>query len=236
MNDARGVRLLFWPGWRQLAFAFLVGSAEAVLFGIVYGGTNWIANQHSWRITAHTPLDLEIPFVPAATVVYLSLNPMLWTMAFVLRTRREIVAFVGTLAAATLVAGVFFLVLPAAHAYRTPSAADLGAWQGWYQVMRMVALEHNYLPSLHVAFVTICVRVLMRYRGWRERAIVLVWGGAIVVSTLLTHQHYLLDVITGFMLGWIAVSVGYDRWRQPSIAGEEQRHLPSRSSDRATLA
>ena len=61
------------------------------------------------------------------------------------------------------------------------------------------------------------------------------WGGAIVASTLLVHQHYMLDVATGFMLGWGAVRLVY----QPMTSGESseteqtlrptdsQQHLPS---------
>jgi membrane-associated phospholipid phosphatase len=32
------------------------------------------------------------------------------------------------------------------------------------------------------------------------------WAGAIAVSTLLTHQHYLADVVTGGALGLVVAS------------------------------
>lgn len=228
--------MFFGPGWRQLSFAFLLGLADAAIFALVYGGTNWFTSQHSWRVAIHTRLDLAIPYVPAATVVYLSLNVMFWTLAFVLRTRVEIAAFVATLAVTTLIAGVFFLLIPATHGYPPPSPGELGTWRPWYELMRTVALEHNYLPSLHVAFTTICVRILLRHGNALERALVLAWGVAIVASTLLTHQHYLIDVLTGFALGWLAVSLGYDRWLARWRSHAAQTTPPTPPNSRARLA
>lgn len=228
--------MFFWPGWRQLGFATLLGLAELALFEIVYGGTNWITGQHRWRIPLHTPIDLEIPFVPAMTVVYLSLNPLFWMLAFILRTRQQTANFVGTLAATTIIAGGFFLLLPASHAFTRPSSAELGGWLAPYEIMRAVALEYNYLPSLHVAFTTICVRVAQRFANPFEKVILLAWGLAIIISTLLTHQHYLIDVFTGLLLGWFAVTFGYDRWLGQSRERAEQTSHPTPSSDQGTSA
>ena len=103
--------MLHWPGRRQLCVSVMCGLAVFCLFALVYGGANWLAGQHGWRVALHTPLDLTIPFIPAMTPVYLSLTPLLWVMAFVLRSTAEVVAFVGTMAVATLVAGVCFVLL-----------------------------------------------------------------------------------------------------------------------------
>ena len=68
-----------------------------------------------------------------------------------------------------------------------------------------MALRHNYLPSLHVAFTVIAASSYASRAHTLGRILLGVWSAAILVSTLLTHQHYLLDVVTGSLLGWLAM-------------------------------
>lgn len=228
--------MLHWPGWRQLCVSIVCGLAVFCLFAFVYGGANWLAGQHSWRVAVHTPLDLTIPFIPAMTPVYLSLTPLLWFMAFVLRSTAEVVAFVGTLAVATLVAGVCFVLLPAEHAYPAVTPAELGPWQPAYELLRAMVLDHNYFPSLHVAFTTISVRVAVRRAAVVSGLLFGLWGGAVIVSTLLVHEHYVSDVATGLLLGWVSVSLCYDKWLRSLQSRVEQTIAPSPTSDPARTA
>jgi membrane-associated phospholipid phosphatase len=228
--------MLHWPGWRLFGVSMACGLAECVVFVIVYGGANWITNQHTWRIAAHTPCDLSIPLVPAMMPIYLSLTPLLWSMAFVLRSAAEVLAFVGTLMVATIVAGILFVLLPAEHAYQPITSEELGGWQPCYQLLRAIALDHNFFPSLHVAFTTIAVRVMLRHASALSGLPVLLWGAAIIVSTLLVHEHYLIDVAAGLLLGWMSVSLCFDAWLPRAQSRREQKSLPSPASDPAPSA
>jgi membrane-associated phospholipid phosphatase len=78
--------------------------------------------------------------------------------------------------------------------------------------VKWVARPHNLLPSLHVALSVVCVHVYARHAGTAGKALLWLWAGAVAASTLLLHQHYLLDVLSGAALGWAGVRGVYDRW------------------------
>ena len=74
-------------------------------------------------------------------------------------------------------------------------------------------LEYNLVPSLHVAMSIVCVDIYSRRAGYFVKSVLWVWGCAIALSTLVTHQHHVLDVITGFVLAIIVLRTG-GRWRE----------------------
>jgi len=234
----RGHSRSFWhcPGWPNLRFAVMLGLAQAALFAVVYGGADWVTHQHSYRARVHLDADLAMPMVPGMALLYLSLIPLLWLAPFVLRSRRELLAYVMALAAATVAASVFFLAVPAADAFAPPDDETLGYFLPVYRVASALAGRHNYLPSLHVTFTTICILIYSGAAGALGKLVLGTWGAAIVASTLLTHQHYLLDVFSGLLLGAGAVYFAYLPRvpRRPPAAVET--HRATRSRDRARLA
>jgi membrane-associated phospholipid phosphatase len=56
------------------------------------------------------------------------------------------------------------------------------------------------------------VTVYARRAGLPGKMLLWLWAGVIAASTLLLHQHYLLDVLTGAALGWAGARAVYDRW------------------------
>ena len=202
----------FWPGWPQLRYAVCLGCAQACLFAVLYGGADWLARQHAYRIRFHLSADLAMPLVPCMAVAYLSMTPLLWLAPFVLRTRRELEAIVIAQATATGLASIVFIAFPAEEVYATPDAGKLGQFANVFHLAHWIALRHNYFPSLHVAFTTICIVVYSTYARPAGKLLLWSWGGAIVTSTLLIHAHYTLDVVFGVALGGVMVSHVYYRW------------------------
>jgi membrane-associated phospholipid phosphatase len=70
---------------------------------------------------------------------------------------------------------------------------------------RTFALEYNMVPSLHVALSVCCVAIFVRRATAFGRVLLWSWAAAIALSTLLTHQHHVIDAVTGWLLG-LAVS------------------------------
>jgi membrane-associated phospholipid phosphatase len=199
-----------WPGWEQFRYVVWLSLAVGAWFAVVYYGAEAVTALHRYRIRIHLDAELRIPFVPAAVLGYMSLYLPLWMAGFVLRTRREVRALAWTLSGVILVAGVCFLLLPVENAF-PPPPSDMGIWTGLVRAAKWVALEHNLLPSLHVALSTVCLTVYARQARPAGRVLLWSWAAVIALSTLLLHQHYVLDVVTGFALGFAGVRLGYDR-------------------------
>jgi membrane-associated phospholipid phosphatase len=204
---------LAWPSRDCLGYSLRLAAVLAAWWVVVYHGADYWTGLRAHRVRVHLDAELAMPFVPAFILAYLSLHLVFVLAPFVLRTRRRLQALVLTLAAVTGVAGLGFLLIPAEPAY---SLADAGAWSGLFEVSRMLALRYNMVPSLHVALSGVCLAAYASQRGRVVRSFLGVWLAAIALSTLLTHQHHLIDVITGLILAWAGKVLIYDRWRTRS--------------------
>jgi membrane-associated phospholipid phosphatase len=200
-----------WPSWQHWCHYLMLSAAVGIWFAIVYVGADWFADQHGYRVRLHLDSDLAVPFVPAAVAGYMSIYSLFAAVPFVLRTKRECDALAGTMAAVIAFAGVCFLLFPADSAFTTTH--EMGAWAGMVRFAKWVALTHNFAPSLHVALSTLCVIVFARRAPPTGRVALWLWAGIVGLSTMLLHQHYMIDVVTGYLLAWAGVRVVYDRWR-----------------------
>ncbi len=215
------IREPFWgrPARAERSHALFLSLLVAAWFVAIYAGADWITAQHDFRVRVHLNAELAMPFVPAAVAGYLSIYGLFAMPAFVLRTRRQLQALAATLAIVILCAVPFFLLLPAQSAFSPPG--EMGAWTPLVRFAKFVALTNNLLPSLHVAMATVLVLVYARRAGPLGKGLFALWWTVIAGSTLLLHQHYLLDVLTGLLLGWAGVRGVYDRWTREDAASRE---------------
>jgi membrane-associated phospholipid phosphatase len=199
-----------WPRPGHVAHFLVVGAVVGLWFVLVYGGADRVTAAHGYRVRLHFDGELAVPFVPESVLVYLSIYLLFAAAPFVLRTGRDLSALAGTLAAVTGVAGVCFLLLPGEMVF--PQTEDPGAWGGPVRFAKRLALAYNFAPSLHVALSTVCVAVYARRARPAGAVLLWLWAGAVGASTVLLHQHYVVDVLTGFALALAGVRWGYDRW------------------------
>ena len=191
-------RLFAWPGARQ--FGRLIGATVwlSLLFGVVYGGSNYITSIRKTRFSIDFAFESSLPFVPELTVVYSSLYLMYVLVAFALRTREGLNRFVVQMSWMTLFAGACFLVFPAETTFVRPEVT------GWAAVPFRWAdqfnLTYNCAPSLHVAYAVLCAET-MRAKHRRVGLLLHLWAVAIAAAAWLTYQHHLVDLITGYLLG-----------------------------------
>jgi membrane-associated phospholipid phosphatase len=209
-------RFADWPGCRHLGRTLVLGLALSAWFAAIYGGADWLTHRRSTRFRVHLDFETGIPFVGSMTVGYLSIYPLFWLGPFVLRRPSELHALVKVLGLTTLCGGIGFLLLPAELAYGTPAPSS--PWASMFALADRVNLNYNLVPSLHVALATACVAVYARYAGTTVAVGLWTWCAVIAASTVLTHQHHLLDVATGFLLGLVLGRVVYPRYAAPDAA------------------
>jgi hypothetical protein len=220
-------RLFAWPGRRLLARAAVFAVALTAWFYLIYGGADWITDQHTQRLRVHFEIERFTPFVPEMIVVYHSLCLLFAAAPFVLRTAHELNAFAATLTCVIFLAGVCFLSFPAELAYSTHR--DWGAWSGWYALADWLNLRYNLAPSLHVALGIVCVDLFARRASPAGKGLLWVWGAAIALSTVLTHEHHLLDAATGFLLALAGTRIIYPRLMK-SLSSELSPHKTTASA------
>ena len=202
---------LAWPGWTHLRYATLLSIANTLWFVVVYGGMDALTARRPFRVPVHFPAELAIPFVPAMTLFYMSIYLLFWMAPFVLRTRREFRALVVTMAIAIFCGGIGFLLFPANLAFAQPREEDLGIWSALFHFADKLNLTYNLLPSLHVAFAVICVAIFSARAPHISKVLLWSWAAMVAASTVLIHQHHLLDVATGWLLALVCVRYVFDR-------------------------
>jgi protein-tyrosine phosphatase len=182
----------------------------SILFVVVYGSTNWLSAQRpasdirtwyfGWELTA-------IPYVPLLIVPYMSIDLFFFMASFLCRDERELRVFARRVVISILVAAAFFLLMPLKLAWPHPPA--VGGWFGMFVEQSCTApflmeYPHNLFPTLHIALCLIVADIYARHTRGIIRTLLIVWFGLIAVSTVLTWQHHLVDVVGGFVLAAFA--------------------------------
>jgi membrane-associated phospholipid phosphatase len=209
--------------WRSAA---LWASGLGALFLLVYGGTNWIT---SWRTdvgTLYFTWERRIPFVPILIIPYMSIDLFFIGAFFLCTSSRHLHSLAKRVIFAILLSGVGFLLLPLQFAFeRPPVTGFLGATFGLLSVFDR---PYNLVPSLHIALLAIIRPVYRRRtRRWLWAAME-AWFLLIAVSTVLTYQHHVVDVITGGAVAVLAFLLFPDRGFQIHV----MRHNPDRNRQR----
>jgi membrane-associated phospholipid phosphatase len=202
------------PPWIRLAegrlgLILILEASFLAFFYLIYGTTSALGDLQRRAFCPQFDFETGIPFVPSAALIYLTIGPALALAPFFMRTRGEITALFLTLLAETTVAGVCFLLLPVEMAHPPRFASGPGA--PFFRLADLLNMEHNDLPSLHVALAFTAAWVIGRERHRGVRILLAGWVGAVCVSTLLMHEHHLVDLAAGLVLGGTAFRVVFRR-------------------------
>ena len=196
MGDLHGVRGPTRWGLRMAAAR--TSALLSVLFLAVYGGTNWITSRRTDVGTWYYEWELAIPFVPLMIVPYMSIDLFFVAAPFLCRGESELRTFSRRTSFAIVTAGVCFLLFPLRLAFEKPEV------QGWlgaiFQTFLGLDEPYNLLPSLHITLRSILVDLYARHTQGLAQGAVHVWFCLIGFSTVLTHQHQVVDVLGGFVL------------------------------------
>lgn len=183
----------FWCAWILVAFY------------ATYPLANWLASWRGRRYDFLTPWDAQIPLVPEWIWVYFSFFVFL-LLPLALVDADEFDALGRRMVLATLVCGLCFVLLPANLAFAR-SLPEAEPYRSIFAMMFALDHPHNLLPSLHIVYSAGCAAAVCKsqWRQWRWRrawlcALLAWWALAICASTVLVHQHQVLDVVAALVL------------------------------------
>lgn len=194
------------PANRWRAVWWMAGCT--VLFIVVYAGCNWFTAQRADVGTWYYEWELKIPFVPWMIVPYWSIDLLFIGSFFLCRGRRELDTHGRRIVFAILLAGLCFLIWPLRIAFPRPDVSSV--FGAMFAALRMCDQPYNLFPSLHITLWLILRGVYVRHtRGLWQWAIKL-WFVLVGLSTVLTWQHHVVDLLGGFGLAAICFYL----WRE----------------------
>ena len=190
------------PAFRTFLEYTILAGFFFLTFVLVYGFTNARASAFSpdELLTWYHPLELKIPFMPGWFIVYLSIGFMLWSPLFFCPPHIWRRCFI-TLMFTIFGAGFFFYFFPFDCGFVRTIPPD-GIWRDFLEGFYSYDHPHNLVPSLHIAF---CTGVMLWVRGELEGRwyyFFHIWALAIYTSVLFTHQHHIIDIVTGASLSF----------------------------------
>ena len=201
-------RLAQWfanqPRWRIVVFALFA-------WGIPY----FLNNHFSLWQPRTLPLlsgEEDIPFLAWTMPIYLSVALQVSLGMWFLPKRvfgRGMLSGLSILFIHNLV----FLFYPTS----LPRPAIIEPLPAFLQICHKIILwvdaPQNCFPSLHVAMAVLIVLTWCEVRIWKGLAFFL-WAFLIALSTLITKQHYIVDVMGGFMMSFLVYYLFFCHWKK----------------------
>jgi hypothetical protein len=178
---------LVWPGWGHLRMAGLLTLLVSALFAVVFISTNWITAQHLGRVRVHSDAELQIPLVPSFTVIYMGIYALFIAAPFVLCTRQELTTLAVAQTMTILIAGIWFLLIPAKLAFVPATDSELGIWRDIYRYADRLNFDYNLVPSLHVALSITCVELFASRANLAGKRLLRTFGLLVAAATVFTH-------------------------------------------------
>jgi membrane-associated phospholipid phosphatase len=164
------------------------------------------------KLLPMTFIDEWVPFLPWSVIIYVS--EYLYFVVIYLTIRdfenlnKYFYSFFCTQALSCAVFYFFPTIYPREN-FPIPSELPEGLRLLWTWLRTQDAAT-NCFPSLHVSTVYLSA-FLFRDEQQEKYPFFLTWGTLIALSTLPTKQHYLIDVVAGYVLAVVAY-VFFHRW------------------------
>ncbi len=197
---------------RQRMLERSVVAAHILAFGAAFGLIYGLASQDFLTRTTlyHValPIDAHAPFIPIWGLAYITITPLLLVTALVLKRPERSLPVLGALLFQVVVGGLCFLLFPVVPPQ--PPSMDMDQFTSLvFRLADTMNLNGNCMPSLHVSLSISCAWAASATLRLPARLAFWGWAIAITISTWLTWQHWLLDIIAGIILA--ALAMGFIR-------------------------
>jgi membrane-associated phospholipid phosphatase len=189
----------WFSGSRFLAYKWAVGLGLAGLQSLTYFGLGYLQRPRSTTLLA-LPIDGQIPFLIWTVWLYLPFYAGIFALAITGIRRpalfhRGVQGFLITM----LIGAIGHFAVAAEYprpAVALPPEGASAAFLAWVQA---VDPPGNVFPSLHVAHTT-ALALILRHDRRLLGTVALVMALLLALSTLTTKQHFVADVLAGWVI------------------------------------
>jgi membrane-associated phospholipid phosphatase len=176
-----------------------------ILWLVLAGGSYFVINRlpRGELIDMSTDFDRALPTWPIFVVPYLSFLPLVFILMPLLLWQNEKLfrLFTSSVLVAQVVMNVCYLLIPATLVRPELQGSDIFTVL-LRDVVWVIDQPLNTFPSNHVALSVLAIVVLAWLpQGFKRFWWLQLWLALVAVSTLLTHQHVIADLISGVILG-----------------------------------
>ena len=143
-----------------------------------------------------------IKAVPVFIFPYLSCALLIALPFFVLKRSYEIRKLVYVYWTIAIISFIIFLLIPA----KVVRPVVIDGFFAWVlnTFWTYFDLPYNSLPSLHISLSFAAAYLMRKHLNF---VYLLLWVLLIAISTILTKQHYILDIVTGLALSILVLSL-----------------------------
>ena len=145
--------------------------------------------------------ELKIPFVAHFLWGYVSMYVLFFVPLFAM-TERQLPPLGKRLIVGTVASAACFMVLPTQLGWEH-TVPDHPVYGPMIQAIQTLDKPHNLVPSLHVIYSALIILAVCRHRGRTAKCFYITWLILICLSTVLVHQHHLLDVVSGLAVAFL---------------------------------
>lgn len=205
MREREPARSGVIPPWFERALPAVVTAAFVAIAMTLY-----FALAQDGRVASSTrlPLDALVPLLPGAAWIYVS--PYFAAPLLLARLERAALWRVLLRAVVVLVPSLlcFFLVPTLVERPDLSQLASSPSVELLRFVYRLDAPPRNAAPSGHVSLALVLAwGALQATRAPLARALIVAYASLVVLSTLFSGQHHLLDVVSGALLALLSLAV-----------------------------
>jgi len=169
----------------------------------VYSACAWITSFRAVVPTWHFAFEQRITLLPWMIIPYVSFHFAMAIAPMFCSNSDEIAIYARRFVFVVMVSGVLLLLLPLHFGIVRPVVT--GSFALPLRVLWQLDTNGNLFPSLHVAVAGVVWPIYVKHAPRALAPIVHIWFTLIVVSTLFTYQHHLIDVIGGAILAIVAL-------------------------------
>ena len=173
---------------------------------VIYHATMWLSPYKPVTLPL-TVFDHLIPYNDWFAAIYLSFFVLLFYTVSFSAVPESFACTIAVLFAA-ITAGVLFICFPTV--YRETNVSSKPSFL--LQIIKSYDRNYNCFPSLHVAVSFICCYYASVQKSFTTKYFFTAWFLLLLVSVLVTQQHYFYDAVGGLVLEMAVLAVDGKWW------------------------